>query len=143
MSTHPMRRLAYAAGLVAILPLGACASAGGGDPDLEMTISVVNDRIPSSNISIYIVPDRGIRRLLGNVGAGDTATFSFSATGTQYRLLARTTGGDELLSPLFSAIPPETLRWTLRSNIVAPIRSEGFRPEGAELPRLRAMAQPR
>lgn len=112
-----MRRLYLL--IVTLLTLGACASTGGGAN--EMTVQVINDGTASTNLTVYAVPESGIRNLLGTVGVNDTASFTFQTMGIRYRLLGRTIGGDEILSPEFSARPEDMMRWQLRTNNVFPV----------------------
>jgi hypothetical protein len=109
--------------LLTALVVGGCASGGSGAAHMNaVTVRVLNDRIPSTMLTIYAVPEGGIRILLGSVAAGDTATFDFTAFGGQYRFLARDLGGNELVSPPFTAMPPDIVDWRLQSNMVTPSR---------------------
>lgn len=115
--------------LLTTLVLAGCASRGetddGGGSGNDVTVTVINDRIPGTMLTIYALPDGGVRRMLGTVAAGETATFDFRAAGGQYRFVARELGGRQLVSPPVTVVPPELIDWRLQSNIVVPSRSEG------------------
>jgi hypothetical protein len=114
--------------LLTALVLTSCASRGeteGGDGN-DVILTVVNDRIPGTMLTIYAVPDGGVRRMLGTVAAGETATFEFSAAGGQYRFVARELGGRQLVSPPITVVPPELVDWRLQTNMVLPSRSSGW-----------------
>jgi hypothetical protein len=90
-------------GLVALVAAGACASgerqASTGE-DRTVQVTVENDLQPPTSVTVYIGEQIGTRRTLGDVGPLDTRTFSFelpSRTGN-YRLVARTTSGEQLQS---------------------------------------------
>lgn len=110
--------------LLTALVFAGCASRGGpadGHTD-DITVTVVNDRIPGTMLTIYAVPAGGVRRMLGTVAAGATASFGFPAAGGEYRLVAREFGGRQLVSPPFTVVPPEVVDWRLQTNMVVPSR---------------------
>jgi hypothetical protein len=117
----PRFRLSLYAMAVALL--SACASGGMGRTDAGPTAAVVvvnnNLTIPTS-LTVSLVSESGGRRLLGNVNPGGNGTLP--VTGSlppgRHRLLARTTGGTELVSDPFTVSEGEQVTWDLQSNIV-------------------------
>jgi hypothetical protein len=117
----PLRRFAAALALLLSTALaGACATFGqGGAPtESQVTVRVENNLIPPTSLTIYAITDRGTRRLLGSVNPSDTQTLHFEAgPGGQYRILARTTGGREILSNPVNVSGGEGIRWDVQANI--------------------------
>jgi hypothetical protein len=116
--TRTIRRAASALALIALTVMGGCASGGegGGEPVL---VEVQNDLVPPSALTIYLLPEVGARRLLGNVSPSETATLQFSeSTVGQVRLVARTTAGTEIVSNPVTFGSASTLEWDLSSNIL-------------------------
>ena len=129
------RRFPMAAALLALLLalLPACATTGGaevgagGSVDVESEgragaarVVVNNNLVVSSSLSVSIVPDVGVRRLLGNVPPGRTVTLNYDgATTGRYRLVGRSTGGRDLVSDPFS-FPGGggQVTWDIQSNII-------------------------
>ena len=108
-------------GAVALLlaaGVGGCASAGTGSGG-DTAIVVENNLVPSSAMSVYALPDQGGRRLIGSVSPGETRTLRFDVFGVggQYRFVARTTGGSDLVSNPVTIEAGDTVRWSLASNI--------------------------
>ena len=110
--------------LVAVTVLSACASGGGmGQGDTGPTAATVlvnnNLTVPTS-LTVYLVPESGVRRLLGNVTPGESQRLAVRGAlpAGRHRLMARTTSGTDLLSDPFSMSDGETVTWDLQSNIV-------------------------
>lgn len=115
-------RLGIAARALALMLLvtatAACASTAEGGEGSTVVV-VQNDLMPSYALSIYAVPDVGSRRLVGHVDPRETATLRFNPFGTgQYRFVAETTAGNEIVSNPISFSPGATLRWDLNANII-------------------------
>jgi hypothetical protein len=117
--TNRVGRLAAA--LVLALPLlGGCATGGSGAADgTAAAVEVRNDLIPPTALTIYLVPESGARRLLGNVGPSQTRVLPVrDPLPGQHRLMGRTTGGQEIYSNRIAIGIADTLHWDLSSNIV-------------------------
>lgn len=114
----------FAMALLAVVVLSACASSGrmgeGDAGPTAATVVVNNNLTVPTSLTVHLVPENGVRRLLGNVTPGETQrlTVSGALAGGRYRLLARTTGGADLVSDPFSLSEGETVTWDLQSNIV-------------------------
>ncbi len=127
MATLPVRRaIAAVPALILILLVGACAPNGVDtdvDPEAEAAIQVNNDLIPSTVVTVWIIPDVGSRQMLGTVSPGDSETLRFDAGATtrEYRLRARTTAGAEIVSTPFSLAAGQAVEWNLNSNMVTPL----------------------
>jgi heme/copper-type cytochrome/quinol oxidase subunit 2 len=106
--------------MILVAFVAACASRGG-TGEGSTTVQVENNVIPSTLVTVWAVPEIGTRVRLGDVLPGQTKALSFNATvAGQYRLLARTTSGAELVSnPIFIG-SGDTLVWDMSANIVAP-----------------------
>jgi hypothetical protein len=123
----PLRRRAkwYAARRLiqpaAFLLLAACA-AGSRRTDAtgDVMVSVQNDLLPQSDLTVHIVSEGGLRRLLGGVPPGSTRTLQFHEVsyGGQFRLVARRSDGSEINSVRFSLFPGAGVTWTMRNNIL-------------------------
>lgn len=114
----------FAMALLAVTVLSACASGGGmGQGDAgptAATVMVNNNLTVPTSLTVHLVPENGVRRLLGNVSPGGTEQLSVrgALAAGRYRLLARTTGGNDLVSDPFSLSEGETVTWDLQSNII-------------------------
>ena len=119
------RALAWAAVLLSVT-VAACASTSEGSGLNQIGVEVRNDLVPSSALTIYVVPETGARRLLGSVSPAQTKMLSFQEGSVgQYRLMARTTGGREIVSNPIILADVRTLRWTLSSNILQVVEERG------------------
>ncbi|HEX2166665.1 MAG TPA: hypothetical protein VHG09_05445 [Longimicrobiales bacterium] len=115
----------HAAAVCAILLASACASSGTTadgtetvDPD-AVAVTVNNDLIPPSSVTVWIVPESGSRRRLGTLSPNGQETFSFSPTGVgEYRLLAEHLAGGSTVSNPFVLSDARTLTWRLSSSVV-------------------------
>ena len=114
--------------IVLMLAAGACASTRGqmngtGNEPGGVSVEVENTGTPSADITVYMVSSGGGRYLLGSVPPNRTVTLRYrgSTVGGQYRLLARPTGGRELVSTPFLLNENARIRWNLQSNIAVPV----------------------
>ena len=99
----------------------ACSSAtqGSADPATQIRLTVENDFIPPTTLSVYAIPENGSRRLVGLVRPGDTAALSWSgAITSDYRFSAQTTTGEEIVSNSINLGPGQSAVWNVRSNVV-------------------------
>lgn len=104
--------------MLLVAATAACASTADGG-ERSTVVVVENDLVPSYALTIYAIPDAGSRRLVGHVDPRETATLRFNPFGTgQYRFVAETTAGDEIVSNPITFSPGATLRWDLNANIV-------------------------
>jgi predicted small secreted protein len=118
--------LAWAAAVLLSTTIAACASTSAGTGSNQIGVEVRNDLVPSSALTIYVVPETGARRLLGSVSPSETKMLSFQEVSVgQYRLMARTTGGQEIVSNPIILADARTLRWNLSSNILTVIEERG------------------
>jgi hypothetical protein len=105
--------------LFIVLPACSMAGTGGGEGNVQVTVE--NNLIPPTSLSVYAVPEVGSRRLVGNVTPGQTSTLSFSGrTAEQYRFVAQTTAGQEIASNTITLGPGSAAIWDVSSNIVVP-----------------------
>jgi hypothetical protein len=112
-----LRKLVLAAAFTA---LSACASsgtgggAGGGD---AVAVTVNNDLVPPSTITVWMVPETGARRRLGTLTPNGTQTFNFSpgVRAMEHRLVAETTGGSDVTSNPFVLDAVSGVRWNVSS----------------------------
>lgn len=103
--------------MVPLAAAGGCATTGEAGEGSTVVI-VQNDMVPSYALSIYAVPEVGSRRLVGHVDPRETATLRFNPLGSgQYRFVAETTAGSEIVSNPISFSPGATIRWDLNANI--------------------------
>jgi hypothetical protein len=112
------------------LTAGACATAsteapaGGVESEAnagvgeQVAVQVENDLIPPTQVTVFAVSEAS-RQILGNVNPSARASFSFDLIGAsrQYRMLARTTSGAEVVSNPFTITGPSTVSWSLQSGI--------------------------
>lgn len=99
--------------------LAACASAPRGEPGEAVLVKVNNNLIPPTSLSVYMDPEVGARRLLGHVSPGSSTTLRYTgiAVGSNYRLVARTTGGADIPSTPFPLVRGGTVTWDVQSRI--------------------------
>jgi hypothetical protein len=112
------------------LTAGACATAateapaGGVEAEAnaevgeQVAVQVNNDLIPPTQVTVFAVSEAS-RQILGNVNPSARASFSFDLIGAsrEYRMLARTTSGAEVVSNPFTITGPSTVSWSLQSGI--------------------------
>ena len=117
-----------AAALVLLLlaPIGGCATgSSAGDGSTSAAVEVQNDLIPPASLTIYLVPESGVRHILGDVGPSQTRVLNIrDPLPGQHRFMARTTSGSEIVSNPFAVSASDTLRWDLSSNIVTTISGD-------------------
>lgn len=106
--------------LLTVAGIAACATGGTGAAGEGSTLlRVENDLIPSTSLTVYAIPEVGARTRVGVVNPGATATLRFNplAAGGQYRFVAETTAGGEIVSNPVIFSPGATIEWSLNSNI--------------------------
>jgi hypothetical protein len=120
-----LRKLGLAAAVVA---LSACASSGtgGGAGDAAaggdaVAVTVNNDLVPPSTLTVWMVPETGARRRLGSLTPNATQTFNFSpgVRAMEHRLVAESTGGSDVTSNPFVLDAVSGLRWNVSSPNVS------------------------
>ena len=110
------RRIAYT--LMLISALSACAKAPPGAQS-TVVIDIRNDLIPPAHVSVYLVPEAGIERLLGTVTSGrQTLQYRGLAPVGNHRLAARMTSGRAILSNVRVMDGVTGLEWVLMSNFL-------------------------
>jgi hypothetical protein len=121
-----MRTGAWLGTLALALVGGGCATGSGTVGADAVGVEVRNDLIPSSAITVYVIPESGARRLVGNVSPGQTKRLTFDDFSVgQYRMMARTTGGAEIVSNPIGLDGVKTIRWSLSSNLLAVTETRG------------------
>ena len=101
----------------------ACAARGrDGEQPAErepVVIVVNNDLLPSSAVSVWIVPESSGQVLLGSVGPGQREVMEYRPRTNvfTYRLRARLTGGRDVVSNPFSLQGAARVQWDLQSNL--------------------------
>jgi hypothetical protein len=100
---------------------GACSGNRPRNPDEDILIRVENDMNPPSSLSIYLVPEGGIRRLLGTINGSGTVRIENPPIG-RYRLLARTDLGREIISDPVIPVMGASLKWDLYTNVITATR---------------------
>ncbi|HET7274912.1 MAG TPA: hypothetical protein VFI91_07010 [Longimicrobiaceae bacterium] len=115
-------RLMMALSLIAVLAVSGCASAGAGSAtEGDLAVRVVNDIIPPTSLTIWMVPTTGGRDMIGVVPPGATRTLDYNlvtASG-EYRIQGETTGGEELWSYPFVLSDSDTLvEWDVSANSI-------------------------
>lgn len=116
---------------LALALLAGCAPAAtaGGSPSAQeqadaanrISVQVRNTVVPPTSLTVYAVDSGGgTRRILGNVSPNGRATLTFNpaASVSAYRLMARTTGGQELFSTPFTAGVGQTIIWDVQINSI-------------------------
>lgn len=125
--THPRAPLFRLLSLLAVLALAGCAGRAGAEagpaPEGHAMVRVQNNAIPPTTLTVWAVPETGVRTRLGVVRPSATETFHFEpiGAGTRYRLLAETTAGTDLASQEFSLSGTAGVVWDISANIVRPI----------------------
>lgn len=112
------RRTTWLAALL-LTAFAACATMGGVSSENAARIIVDNQHGPLGTVQIWVVPETGIRSLIGNVGAAriDTLTFGIPTAAGEYRLRAEPATGGEIFSRPFRFLSgPTVVRWDLGSN---------------------------
>jgi hypothetical protein len=99
----------------------ASAPARPGVPAEPVTVVVNNTITPPTRITIFITPESGQRRRLGEVGAGQSAVLTYRGTtaGQAFRLVAQLLGsGQVLASRGFALSGVGVVEWDLYRNVV-------------------------
>ena len=99
--------------------LGACAGAANPmQPPDRILVRVHNNTVPSSSVTVYLLPVQGNRALLGTVDPGATETFRDEPepASTRFRLMARTTEGGVRRSRSFDMTGLDGAEWSLSTN---------------------------
>lgn len=119
-SPRRARRRGPLRGTLALL-LAACATGGGrsGAAREPVIIVVNNDLLPSSAVSVWMVPESSGPVLIGSVGPGQVDELSYRPRTNvfNYRLRARLTGNREIISNTFSLAGAARVRWDLQANL--------------------------
>lgn len=108
---------------VALLLVAACAAGSRPAPAKNLTpapviVSVRNDLVPRTSITVRIVSASGTRTILGIVPPGATRELRFDEPFLEstYRLIADTVEGSEVSSRAFELFPQATVHWRLSNN---------------------------
>jgi hypothetical protein len=108
--------------LVLLALVTGCATGGGMEGGAgEVLVQVENNLTPSTSLTVWAVRlPSGSRQLLGTVAPRRTALLRFDpASGGQYRLVARPTAGNEIVSNPVNLTGAAQLRWDLRANLAS------------------------
>lgn len=118
------RALRFVLALALALGGAACATARGGD-DQAVTIRVDNTGAPSRALTVYVLESSGLRQAVGPVPPGRTVTLRYRGPtlGAQYRLLARVSGGGDIVSSPIALSPGGTIVWDIQANLARPVES--------------------
>ncbi|HEX7091506.1 MAG TPA: hypothetical protein VF192_15305 [Longimicrobiales bacterium] len=114
---------AFAFGCAAFLLMG-CASAGGQEGAARggsaLSIRVANDLVPPGTIVVWIIPELGARRRLGTIPPDGEQSFSYvpGDRTMEYRLMAQTAEGREIMSDPFTLQGASALSWRASSRVV-------------------------
>jgi hypothetical protein len=113
--------------LAALVLVGACASGPREEegPRETLDITVHNNLIPPTILTISLVPTSGPERNLGEAWGSRSTDFRYNglAPRGQYRLLARGTGNRAMASEVLVLDGVLALEWTLQSNRVTILRT--------------------
>lgn len=117
-------RFGAARGLMLILIgllIAGCSSATREGRGSEVRLTVENNLIPPTTLSVFAIPEVGSRRLVGVVRPGETTTLAFSGrTAESYRFAAETTTGREIVSNTITLAPGSSAIWDVSANIAVP-----------------------
>lgn len=74
----------------------------------------------TSNMSVYMVPETGVRERLGIVTGDETERFTVSNVvwSDRFRLVGEAADGDEIVSNPFSIAPGQTVTWDVDLNSI-------------------------
>ena len=102
---------------------GAEAGAAVAPAEGQMVVRIQNNLIPPSSLTVYAVPETGVRQMLGVMQPSETKTFTLdpSLATTQYRLVAEATGGQEIASREFTFAGTSGVTWDMNLNVINPI----------------------
>lgn len=113
-----MRALRILPAMLLVLLVAACAGGRRGTAEAA-TVVVDNNLVVPTTLSVFIVSEAGTRDLIGTVAPGNTATLTFRSPAIlgSYRLLARTTAGNDIVSNTFALSGGERVDWNLRGGV--------------------------
>jgi hypothetical protein len=113
--------------LAALLVLSACASGGAREEGTGETldITVHNNLIPPTILTISLVPTSGPERNLGEAWSSRSTDFRYNglAPRGQYRLVARSTNNRAMASEILVLDGVLALEWSLQANRVTILRT--------------------
>lgn len=121
--TVPTARRRHATSAVAALALAlsACASGSGASTDDASAIDVVvdNNLVPSTQVTVWAIPETGTQIRLGNVAPGQQGTLRYTprTNALSYRLRAQTTAGRDIFSNPINLVGANQVSWNLQTNI--------------------------
>lgn len=118
--------------VVLLIALGGCAPGAAADPVPAATpgaaaavaegskvVRVQNNLIPPTSLTIYAVPQTGVRQMLGVLQPSETRSFTFEPAAVgQYRLVAQATAGSEIASREFTFAGTSGVVWDMNSNMI-------------------------
>lgn len=116
-----IRSTASAVALSLAFATTACGPRAAVDETAGVRLAVDNSRGPLGTVRVWLVPEGGVRRLVGTVGSTATDTLSISAPirGGTYRLQAEPATGGRILSREFELIGRSPfIQWDLGANVV-------------------------
>lgn len=119
MAQAMVRSRACVLWLMALALLSACASAAKGGPAVAVTVH--NNLIPPTPVSVYMVSQTGQERYLGMIVSGSARTLRYEGLPPvgEYRLLARSeTSSRRVVSNILLMDGVTALEWTLENNFV-------------------------
>lgn len=105
---------------IMLIAAGACASTGSTEGN-QVTVHIENNAAAQSQMTLYAVPETGVRTVLGSIDPNETKTMTFTATSMRYQLVADPLTGADIVSRPFTATPGDVLRWNLSTNMVVPV----------------------
>jgi hypothetical protein len=118
--TAIVRRRASRSMLLALLPLalGSCLFGRGSHDQPTVTVRVQNNLVPTSALTISLIPTTGSRQVIGTVDPSSTAELRFTpgSTGDPHRLLAEAPNGTATASRLFTLAAAERVEWNVGTN---------------------------
>jgi hypothetical protein len=99
---------------LAIMFFAACASGGSSDtattpsagaaqPAAGITLRVINSHSSGDDMRIFLQPETGAQKQIGNVASAGTINVPFTDARGRYRFLAERPNGSMVTSPYFNA----------------------------------------
>jgi hypothetical protein len=126
-----LRNSAHALLFCAVALSAACSSGGTADtPEPtpsggaatpatgSLSIRVINNHSSGETLRVHLAPEAGQQTFIGNVAAGATLNWPFTATRGRYRLVAEREAGALVNSPSFNAQLPGVYVWDITLNRV-------------------------
>ncbi|MEW5930510.1 MAG: hypothetical protein AB1941_23875 [Gemmatimonadota bacterium] len=122
-----------AAPVVLLIALGGCApatppaataapGAAAAVAEGAKVVRVQNNLIPPSSLTVYAVPQTGVRQMLGVLQPSEAKTFTFEPAAIgEYRLVAQATAGSEIVSRDFTFAGTRGVTWDMNSNVISPV----------------------